>query len=136
MNLITQSAIREVYDSHVLIQEWFNGTDKATAQLLEQLLIMFAPDFSMVNPKGGELNRSDLESFLSGMRGARPNVRIEVTEPKVVLTGNNYCILRYEELQHMEQKILYRLSTAVFVSDNNGGVLWRHLHETWAAKEG
>lgn len=134
MNLITQAAIREVYDSHILIQEWFNGTDKATPQLLAQLLTIFSPDFSMINPNGGELNLSDLENFLSGMRGARPNVRIEVTKPKIILTGDNYCILRYGELQYMEQEILHRLSTAVFVSDNNGRVLWRHLHETWAVK--
>ncbi|MDQ5920115.1 MAG: hypothetical protein QG673_171 [Pseudomonadota bacterium] len=132
MNLIAKTAIHEVYHSHALIQEWFNGTDKATPQLLDQLLIMFSPDFLMINPKGSKLNRSDLECFFLSMRGARPNVRIEVTEPKVILSGDNYCILRYEELQYMEREVLHRLSTAVFVSDNNGGVLWHHLHETWA----
>lgn len=131
MNLITTAAINEVYNSHVLIEEWFHGTEKATPQLLEQLFSVFAADFSMINPAGNELNRHDLKYLLSSMRGARPNVRIEITTPQVILSGDNYCILKYEELQHMEQQILHRMSTAVFISDNNRSVLWHHLHETW-----
>ncbi|MBP9742419.1 MAG: hypothetical protein KBD37_03580 [Burkholderiales bacterium] len=134
MNLITAAAINEVYKSHVLIEEWFKGTYKATPQLLQQLLSVFTPDFSMISPNGNQLNRHDLKHMLSGMRGARPNVRIEVTTPQVILSGDNYCILKYEEFQHMEQEILHRLSTAVFISDGNGSVLWHHLHETWAPK--
>lgn len=49
MNAVTQTAIYEVYNSHILMQEWFNGSDKATPQLLEQLLLIFSPEFSMID---------------------------------------------------------------------------------------
>lgn len=64
MNLFTQSAIREVYDCHVLIQEWLHGSEQATAGLLIKILKMFSPDFSMVNPNGDNLTYTDLEFFI------------------------------------------------------------------------
>ena len=100
MNLFTQAAIREVYDWHVLIQEWFHGYEQATPELLMKILKMFSPGFSMINPNGSNLTYTDLELFLAKMRGARPSVRIEVTEPKVILAKDDYCVLRYEEFQY------------------------------------
>lgn len=131
MNLFIQTAIREVYDCHVLIQEWFHGTDQATPELFGKMMKMFSPSFSMINPNGGNLTYTDLELFLSKMRGVRPVVRIEVTEPVVIFAGDNSCVLRYEEFQHMESITLHRISTAIFTSDGIDGVLWQSLHETW-----
>ncbi len=131
MNSITLKAINEVYSSHVLIQNWFNGAEEITLEDLNQLLTRFSSDFLMVTPNGAELKHKELSSYLLGMYGARPDVKIEITKPLVIIEGDEYCILRYEEIQHMEQKTLHRISTAVFICDGKDGVLWRHLHETW-----
>lgn len=135
MSQLTQAAIKEVYDCHVLIETWFHGKETATPELLETLLAAFDKDFSMINPGGGELNAVDLANFLSGMRGARPTVRIEVTPPQVVVDTDDYCVLRYQELQHLDGSLLHRTSTAVFCNNGSNGAKWRHLHETWMPKE-
>lgn len=131
MKALTQAAIDEVYACHVRIESWFHGQEDATPALLTTLLGKFAPSFSMVNPGGVALTYDDLQQFLAGMRGARPSVRIEVTPPVVVAESDDYCVLRYEELQHMDDSLLHRTSTAVFATDENGGARWIHLHETW-----
>ena len=131
MQLITELAIAEVYNCHVLIEEWFNGSKKATPELLEKLLAKFSHDFSMINPNGNQLGYNDLQAFLSKMHAARIGVKIEVTPPVVIHETENSCILQYAEIQHLPDKILHRLSTAVFIKDVVEGVLWRHLHETW-----
>ncbi len=135
MNNFLAKSIKEVEDCHILIEEWFHGTEQATPQLLEQLLKMFSPSFSMINPKGVQLNSVNLREFLSKMRGARPDVKIKVTPPQIILAEEDFCILKYEEIQSMSSETLHRISTAVFVSDGNGGVLWQHLHETWVGDE-
>lgn len=135
MSILTQAAIQEVYDCHGLIQEWFNGTEKAIPQLLKKLLAKFAGNFSMINPAGKALSLRDLETLLSSMRGARPDVKIDVTQPQTIFTCDSCCILKYEEFQYMESEHLHRNSTAIFISDGSGGVLWQHLHETWISWE-
>ncbi len=85
----------------------------------------------MINPSGAILTRIDLEKYLLTMFGARPNVKISITKPNVIIENNDSCVLLYEEIQHMEYDKLHRISTAVFIRNNNR-VLWRHLHETWA----
>lgn len=135
MHPVTRAAIQEVYDCHVLIETWFQGKEAATPDTLARLLAAFDQDFSMINPNGGELNAAELASFLSGMRGARPTVKIEVTPPQVVLDSEDYCVLRYQELQHLDDTLLHRSSTAVFCRDGNGAAKWRHLHETWTTQE-
>jgi hypothetical protein len=135
MSQLTQAAIQEVYDCHVLIETWFHGKDDATADVLNKLLVAFDSHFSMVNPGGGELDATGLETFLSGMHGARPTVKIEVTVPQVVVDSDDFCVLRYQELQHLDGSLLHRSSTAVFCNDGTGRAKWRHLHETWMPKE-
>lgn len=131
MQSITKLAIAEVYNCHVLIEEWFNGSKNATPELLDKLLAKFSHNFSMINPNGNQLNYSDLRVFLSKMHAARVGVRIEVTEPIIIHEDDNICILQYAEIQHLSDKVLHRLSTAIFVSDDADSVLWQHLHETW-----
>lgn len=131
MKAITKAAIAEVYNCHTLIEEWFNGSKNATPELLNRLLAKFSNSFSMINPNGNQLAFKDLETFLSQMYGARVGVRIEVTKPIIIHEADNICVLQYAEIQHMADKKLHRLSTAIFVSDDAGSVLWRHLHETW-----
>jgi hypothetical protein len=124
---LTIAAVKEVYDCHVLIENWFHGGDKAPEEVLQRLLAAFDRGFSMVNPGG-------LEKFLSGMNGARPTVAIRVTPPVVVVEGSDYCVLRYEEIQDLADQQLHRLSTAVFIAGKDGAPRWLHLHETWAPK--
>jgi hypothetical protein len=132
---LSTAAIREVYDCHVLIETWFHGAEQATPEVLERLLAAFDHGFSMVNPGGKQLGHDGLASFLSGMRGARPEVRIRVSLPEIVLDGPDCCVLRYEEIQELGDQQLHRLSTAVFTAGEEGIARWLHLHETWAAKE-
>lgn len=131
MKAITTAAIAEVYNCHILIEEWFNGSKNATPELLNELLAKFSNDFSMINPNGSQLTYKDLESFLSQMYGARVGVKIEVTKPIVIHETENICILQYAEIQHLPDKVLHRLSTAIFINDGKNNALWRHLHETW-----
>lgn len=121
---------KEVLDAHVLIRSWL-GSDDANDEVCKNLLARFSPEYSMVTPGGALLDFSTLNSFFRTQRGARPGLEIDIKDMQVVAESENGATVVYKELQQLpEQNPTLRFSTVVFELNNDGEVIWRHLHET------
>ncbi len=129
MNNLDLVARQEVFDAHILIERWFNGTNDHS--IVEDLLRRFSPNFSMVTPKGTKHSFASLKEMFLQMNGTRPGVKIVVEDCKIIYHSATLVISTFEEHQFFDNKTLKRLSTAVFVPGGKSDALWQHLHETW-----
>lgn len=121
---------KEVLDAHVLIRSWLGNKD-ANIEVCENLLARFSPEYSMVTPSGALLDFTTLNSFFRTQRGARPGLEIDINDMQLIAESEKGATMVYKELQQLpEQNSTLRFSTVVFEFNHDGGVIWRHLHET------
>ncbi|WP_336777488.1 DUF4440 domain-containing protein [Pantoea sp. USHLN256] len=121
---------KEVLDAHVLIRSWLGNKD-ANIEVCENLLARFSPKYAMVTPSGALLDFATLDSFFRTQRGARPGLEIDIIDMQIIAEGEKGATVIYKELQKLpEQNPTLRFSTVVFELNNDGEVIWRHLHET------
>ncbi|MGD9427150.1 DUF4440 domain-containing protein [Pantoea sp. NSTU24] len=122
---------QEILDAHDLIRAWLGNT-AAKDEICDQLLARFSPAFSMVTPGGGLLDITTLTSFFLTQRGVRAGLEIEISDMRIIAEGENGATVVYKELQQLPgQPPTLRFSTVVFEVKKEGGLLWRHLHETF-----
>lgn len=121
---------KEVMDAHELIRYWL-GNSAADDKVCENLLARFSPAYSMMTTGGTLLNINQLNSFFRTQRGARPGLNIEMTDLQIVAESEGGAIVIYKERQkNCEQAATLRFSTVIFELNQDGSVIWRHLHET------
>ncbi|MGK3135285.1 DUF4440 domain-containing protein [Pantoea trifolii] len=121
---------KEVMDAHELIRNWL-GNSAADDEVCEKLLARFSPAYSMMTTGGVLLNINQLKSFFRTQRGARPGLNIEITDLQIVAESEGGAIVTYKERQKIcELAATLRFSTVVFELNQDGSVIWRHLHET------
>jgi hypothetical protein len=127
----------EIVVRHAFFVDWFTGTGPETA--MDETARCFAPDFHMIAPDGSQLDREAVLSMLQNARGSRTSghFAIEVEMRRTVRPGPDLALVVYDELQRTDEGQTKRRSTALFSSDPQapGGVVWRHLHETWITTE-
>ncbi|MDC8758919.1 hypothetical protein [Janthinobacterium fluminis] len=128
---LREAALREVADTHVLIERCLRGGDAAGPALLDALLARFEPGFGMVTPGGSRLDYAALAAFLGAAAGTRPNLAIELADLRVLHAEGSAVWLTFREIQRMGPTTTQRQSSALLVADAGGAVRWRHLHETW-----
>lgn len=125
--------VKEVFDAHVLIQRWFTDS-AAPEQVCDELLARFSPAYSMVTITGHRLDHPALCAFFRAQRGAKSGLKIEVEKPVLIADSEKGAVVAYQERQQLPgQPETLRYSTVLFVTDAEGKILWRHLHETSAA---
>ena len=118
--------------SHTLadIEQWFAGTDDRN--VLKRLLARFSPAFSMIAPNGDSLDVAGLQALFEKLGGARPGLRIELSEWHNIDQHAGGASVSYRELQSDASGVLNdRRATAVLERQASGALLWRHLHETF-----
>lgn len=121
---------KEVMDAHELIRNWL-GNSAADDGVCEKLLARFSPAYSMMTMGGVLLNFNQLNSFFRTQGGARPGLNIEITDLQIVAESEGGAIVTYKERQEIfAQAATLRFSTVVFELNQDGSVIWRHLHET------
>ena len=132
-SLLETRAWDEVVTRHAFFVDWFTGTGPQTA--MEETARCFAPDFHMVAPDGGQLDREAVLSMLRNARASRASGRfaIGVEMRRTIQPGSDLALVVYDELQRTDAGKTKRRSTALFSTEPHapGGVVWRHLHETW-----
>ncbi len=125
----------EIAARHRFFVEWFKGTAEDTA--IEDCARSFAPDFQMITPDGQQHSRDTVLSMLRGARGSRQGrtFAIEVETRHATPLAADLVLIVYDELQWTDDGRTARRSTAIFGANASapGGVLWRHLQETWIA---
>ncbi|MGE8364663.1 hypothetical protein [Cupriavidus sp.] len=123
--------LREVADTHTLIEEWLSNAE-CPDPVLDKLLQRFEPGFSMISPNGTRLEERGFPSLFTRLRGARAGLRIDIDELTLVYEDAGSATVTYRETQTWNEGASERRATALFVLAGDARVAWRHLHETWA----
>ncbi|MFJ4443503.1 DUF4440 domain-containing protein [Pseudomonas sp. NPDC089422] len=121
--------LQEVIDLHVLIEALFARGEGQVEAMIER----FTPDFSMITPTGVQVCLQDVATLFATRAGSQPGLTIELTGLETLAQWPQGAVVRYRETHRQpSQDAKTRISTAV-LSPQGDRVLWRHLHETWAA---
>lgn len=121
---------QEVLDAHQLIQKWL-GNKEAKEEVCETLLARFSPAYSMVTMGGGLLDYPKVNAFFRTQRGARPGLKIGISDMRIMAASDHGATVVYRETQQLPgESPTLRFSTVVFEAKQNGRVIWRHLQET------
>ncbi|MFJ2449476.1 DUF4440 domain-containing protein [Pseudomonas sp. S04] len=120
----------EVTQTLANIEQWFAGTPDRG--VLERLLARFSPQFSMIAPNGNSLDIAALQQLFETLGGARPGLRIDLSDMRGLDQHAQGATLSYRELQSDASGVLNdRRATVVIEKLPSGKLLWRHLHETF-----
>jgi len=123
----------DVMATHVLIRQWLGGEVTEPA-LCSDLLARFSPDYSMVTTSGKQLDQTSLTAFFSAAGGSRPGLKMEIKDLRLIQQSAAGATVSYREIQSLPgAESTERFSTVVYEKTADGALLWRHLHETWAA---
>lgn len=125
----------EIRARHVFFVDWYRGAGPEDA--IETCAASFAPDFRIIWPSGGYMDRTPLLEALAAARrsaGAEFEIRIDIDH--AVQLSDDLCLMTFDEHQQTKDGPNSRRGTAVFSRDATApnGVLWRHLQETWIAE--
>ncbi|MGS0896292.1 polyketide cyclase [Burkholderia stagnalis] len=117
--------------SLVAIERWLSGID-ATPAALDALLVPFSADFTMIATDGRTVDRDGLRALFAQLGGAKPGLRITLSEVRVLAADASHAVIAYLEAQHAASgELPARRATAVFERDAAGVVRWTHLQETF-----
>ncbi|KWA22956.1 nuclear transport factor 2 family protein [Burkholderia territorii] len=113
------------------IERWLSGTDTSPAAL-DALLAAFSADFTMIMTDGRVLDRAGMRALFATLGGAKPGLRIALSDVRVRVADASHAVLTYLEAQHAASgELPARRATAVFARDAAGSVRWSHLQETF-----
>ncbi|KVK96080.1 polyketide cyclase [Burkholderia territorii] len=113
------------------IERWLSGTDTSPAAL-DALLAAFSADFTMIMTDGRVLDRDGMRVLFATLGGAKPGLRIALSDIRVRVADASHAVLTYLEAQHAASgELPARRATAVFARDAAGSVRWSHLQETF-----
>ena len=135
-----QLCAREVENLHQFFHDWFVGDLPDTDDAFARLTGALAEDFHIISPSGNVTRRGDLLDNLRDAHGSgrESGVKIWIRGFQVRLVEGEMAVVSYEEWQERGSRKTGRVSTAVLERDPDapGGVVWRHLHETWLPQFG
>ncbi|WP_175919025.1 polyketide cyclase [Burkholderia pyrrocinia] len=119
--------------SLVAIERWLSGVDTAPAAL-DALLAPFSTDFTMILTDGRVVDRDGTRALFAKLAGAKPGLRITLSEIRVLAADASHAVITYLEARHAASgELPARRATAVFERDAAGAVRWTHLQETFCA---
>ena len=129
---------QEIEELHRFFQDWFNGESTNDASTFARLDAALGAGFFMVTPEGNSVERPPL---VAGLRGAHGRWReapgkIWIENIQLRHAGANEALLTCEEWQQVDGETKGRLSSVLFVNDDDApnGVAWLHLHEGWIVR--
>lgn len=127
----------EIVDLHDFLADWLNGRVDGTDAGFARIEQALHPDFTIIGPSGGVLDREAVVAQLRGAHGigdgAAP-LRIDIRNTRVRTSCTDGAVVTYEEWQFTGDEPKNRRISTVFFDFAAGapnGVRWRHLHETW-----
>nr|WP_276512773.1 nuclear transport factor 2 family protein [Burkholderia multivorans] len=106
----------------------------AARHRVDALLAHFSADFTMIMTDGRAVDRDGLRALFATLGGAKPGLRITLSDVRVLAADASHAVVAYVEAQHAASgELPARRSTAVFARDAAGAVRWTHLQETFCA---
>lgn len=127
----------EVRALHAFFEDWFRGEAPRTNETLARLEGALGGEFQLVGPDGDVAGRSAVIDGVEAAHGAAADGdapdRIDIEAVDVRYGRGDVCLVTYEEHQRTDGRWRGRRSSALFEAAEAapGGVVWRHLHETW-----
>lgn len=130
MNL-NELARQEIVHFHEQIEKWFKG--EMTPGEREEMLKLspFHTNFRMINPRGVGMNRTALGDWLPSVYAAKPGIVLEVKNISPRFEQEGVILMEYVETQTGGGADNQRISTALFVQNEEGHLQWLDLHETF-----
>ena len=125
------SAIDEVVRQHVFIEAWLAGTT-ADAVEWQQFADVLDDRFVIIPSSGIAEAKAELLERFHPANGVMPGVRLEIRNGVSIHRTSDLAVVRYEEWQIHPERGNQRISTAVFLADDDTplGWSWLTLHET------
>lgn len=126
---LIERAERSIHDVHQLIHTVFTRPTAETRDVLEQLMAMFADDFSMVTTAGALVDRTQVGQMFDRVAGTRVGLEMLVSDVQVVWQAGSGVALRYKETHRLPgvEQVRYSL---VIVRCSAQSIVWQCLHET------
>ena len=121
--------LQEIEELHDVFESYFLGTTDSLARVDAAL----GADFTIVGPTGIESSRKETMQALVAGHAHTSSLAITITEPELVLETSDVVVARYVENHQLSSRTNHRLSTVVFLVDDQApnGLLWHRVHETW-----
>ncbi len=118
----------EIAALHVTFEAWFRGE----LEDLHRVELALADDFTFISPRGDSVSYKELIEGLYEARGSR-DLRIRIENPEVQWRAAHAVLATYEEWHEHADYTTGRQTTVLFCIEEStpGGLLWRHVHETW-----
>ena len=118
----------EIEVLHETFEAWFRGD----LDDLRRVELALADDFTFISPRGDVVDRADLMAGLVAAKGGR-EMRIRIEEPTVTWRAAHAVLATYQEWHDHADYTTGRQTTVLFWIEEStpGGLLWRHVHETW-----
>lgn len=130
MNL-HELARHEIVHFHERIGKWFRG-EMGPDEMEEMLTLKeFHVDFAMISPTGACKRRADLAAWLPSVYAAKPGIVLEVKDINLRFEREGAILMEYVEIQIGGGADHERISTALFVYNEEGYLQWLNLHETF-----
>lgn len=122
----------EIEELHDFFEGWMRGDLPDEPASLARMEEALAPDFTFVTTAGEMLGREAVVEGVRSAHGARPGLRIEIREPRLLQVWDDRRLAVYEEWQHFEGSSDGRISTVLLCPNDNAprGLAWVHVHET------
>ena len=128
MALSATQAIESILTMHVLIEKIFSG--RHAEQDLAQLNQYFSEQFEMVGAAGKRIQYAQVLQLFKNNQGNLSDLKIEISDPEVVLLKDDAALLNYTETHHRDAGTTSRRASALLVEEK-GKMLWRYLQETF-----
>ncbi|MFC0430524.1 DUF4440 domain-containing protein [Kutzneria buriramensis] len=112
---------------HHLLAQWLGSSAPAT--VLADLRAAHTADFTLVTARGSVLDRDELLAALEASAGARPGLRIDVSDVVVVARMDDFVLVRFTETHVAHEERAVRLTTALLHAVGSAW-RWAYVHET------
>jgi len=125
---LAQRVTAEIEALHIEFERWFTGSSND----FERIRSSMADDFTFISPGGDVIEPLELLKSLHASHGSR-QIAIRIENVTVRWSDESAVLATYEEWQDHPGYTAARQSTALFTQDEAapGGLLWRHVQETW-----
>lgn len=136
--ILARNCRDEIAALYRFFEQWFHGelpNDAASMAFLEKV---FAPEFSLISPRGVIAERAMIIDDIRAAHGRLPNITIWTDQYKLIYLAEDTIFMRYNEWQRQGESTLGRVVTALFRRDAAApnDVCWLHIQETWLPNHG
>lgn len=124
---------QEIEDLHAFFEDWIGGAVDPSDRNFSRLEEALGDPFTFVTTGGELLGREAIVTAIREAHGARPGLRIDIVDPRLLHSSDQHVVAVYEEWQEAGGEQAGRTSTAVLERSaaSSNGLSWIHVHETW-----